>query len=99
MLRLLTRVATGIHMAVFAVFCLVASPVVLFHFGVSAVRDWIESRWPDSERARAVSFWLGLLAPIVLLAVLAVALGFAIARVRALKLAELGAVADPTPKP
>jgi hypothetical protein len=98
MLRLLAQVATGVHMAAFAVFCLVASPMILFHFSVSALRDGIEARWPDSKRARAVSFWLGLLAPIALLAVLAVALGFTIARVRALKLAEPGAVADPAPK-
>lgn len=88
MRRLLTRVATGLYMAAFAVFCLAASPIILFHFGVSAVRDRIEARWPDSDRARAVSFWLGLLAPVVLLVVLAVALGFAIAHVWALKHAE-----------
>jgi hypothetical protein len=75
-------------MAAFAVVCVTCSPIILFHLGVSAVRDRIEERWPDSERARAVSFWLGLLAPVVLLVVLVVALGFAIAHVRGLNHAE-----------
>jgi hypothetical protein len=75
-------------MTAFALFCLSASPVILFHFGVWSVREWIEARWPDSEWARAVSFWLGLLAPFVLLLVLAVVLAFAVAHVRALKHTE-----------
>lgn len=94
MRQLLTRVATALHMTAFAVFCLAASPVILFHFGVSAMRDRIERRWPDSERARAVGYWLGLLAPVMLLVVIAVALGFAIAHVRALKHAAPGVTAD-----
>ncbi|HEY1191366.1 MAG TPA: hypothetical protein VGE74_27275 [Gemmata sp.] len=58
------------------------------------MRDRIESRWPDSKRAMAVSFWLGLLAPVALLVVVAVVLGFTIAHVRALKSAEPGAAPD-----
>ena len=85
MRRLLARVTTGLQVVAFAWLCLVTSPVILLSFGVAAVRHGIEARWPDSDRARAVSFWLGLLAPVVLLVVLAVALGFAIAHVRALQ--------------
>ncbi len=81
-LRLLTRAVIGLYMAAFAVHCLVASPFILYMFGVSALRDRIEARWPDSDRAHAVSFWLGLLAPVVLLVVLTVVLGFAIVRAR-----------------
>ena len=82
MWRLLTRVATGLYMVAFAVSCLVALPVILFHLGVSAVRDGIEARWPGSDRARAFSFWLGLLAPVALLVVLVVVIEFVIPRVR-----------------
>lgn len=85
MRRLLTRVATGLHMAAFAAFCLATLPVFLFDFGLSAVRDRIEAQWPDSGRARAAGFWLGLLAPLALAVVLAVAAGFTVARIRALK--------------
>lgn len=83
--RFLLRAVTGLHMVAFGVFCLVASPVILFSFGVSAVRDGIESRWPGSERARAVSFWLELLAPFLLMTVLVVVLLYAIGRVRELQ--------------
>lgn len=81
----MTRVATGFQIAAFTVICLAMSPVILLNFGIFAVQDWIVTRWPNSERARAVRFWLGLLAPIVLSLVLILAIGFAIAHVRALK--------------
>ncbi|MDB5307739.1 MAG: hypothetical protein JWO38_1941 [Gemmataceae bacterium] len=95
MQRLLTRMALGLHIAAFAVACVVASPLILFRFGVFAVRDWIEERWPDSERARSVSFWFGLLAPVAFLVVLAIVLGFVIAKVRELKQTEPAAAPDP----
>ena len=75
----MTRTASVLSMVAFGVHCLVALPVILFKFAVDFVRDWIERKWPDSERARAVSFWIGLLAPLAMLVALAIALGFAIA--------------------
>lgn len=94
MRQYLTRVTTGLHLAAFTVLCLAGAPIILFHFGVSAVRDRIEARWPESAGARAVSFWLGLLAPVVLLVVVTVVLGFAIAHVRALKHSERSTAPD-----
>ena len=82
MWQLLVRVATAVHMAAFAVACLVCLPAILFNFGASAVCHWIETRWPDSDPARAFSFWLRLLAPLALTVVMAVILWFTVARMR-----------------
>lgn len=71
-------------MAVFAVLCLAASPLLFFQWGIDWLGDRVVARWPGNARAEAVRFWLRLLAPIVLIAVLLVVLGFAIARVRTL---------------
>jgi hypothetical protein len=79
---MVSRVMTGLYMAVFVVVCLLASPVILFKFGVDWVREWIEARWPDSRRALVISFWIGLLAPVLLNVVLVVLLLFAVARLR-----------------
>jgi hypothetical protein len=76
----MSRVTTGVYLTLCALVCLACLPVVLFSLGVSALRDRIEARWPDSDRARAVSFWLGLLAPLALGEVPLVFLLFAIAR-------------------
>lgn len=74
MRRLIDAVGFGLSVAVFAVVCLFASPLILFKFGVDWVRERIESRWPDSERAREISSWIGLLAPVLFVVVLAVTL-------------------------
>jgi len=92
--RLVSHFVPGLQVAVFVVVCLVASPVILFKFGVDWLRERIEARWPDSYRAQAVSFWIGLLAPAILCIVLIVVLVFAAARLRARQSAEPGASAD-----
>jgi hypothetical protein len=77
-------------MVEFAVMCVIGSPIILFHLGIAAVRDWIEARWPGSARARAVSFWLGLLAPVALVIVLLIVTALAFVRVRQLEQARRG---------
>jgi hypothetical protein len=83
MLRLVSRLAAGLHVAAFAVVCVAAAPAILFMAGVGLARESVEARWPDSRRARAASFWIGLLAPVVLCAGAAAVLWLAAARVRA----------------
>lgn len=85
MRRILANVALGFQVFVFALVCVVCSPAILFKFGVDWVRDGIEARWPDSDRARAVSFWVGLLAPLVLSAVLLLLVVILAVRVRELQ--------------
>lgn len=85
MRRLVAKTVLGAQVAAFAVVCLISLPMILFMFSVNWVRYRIESRWPDNERAQAVSYWFGLLAPVALLVVLAVTLEFAIANIRAIK--------------
>jgi hypothetical protein len=80
--RLVSHVVLGVEIAVFALVCLVASPMILFKFTFDQLRDRIEARWPDSYRAQVVSFWIGLLAPVILFIVLGALLAFAISRVR-----------------
>lgn len=84
MRRFLARVATGLHIAVFAVVCVGALPVLLIMFGVNAVRDWMDRWWPDSHRARAVRFWFGLLVPFVMIVVMLILLVIMALRLRAL---------------
>ena len=79
MRRLISKVAAVIDRTLLAVGIVLVLPFLLVtKFPIDALREWIERRWPDSERARAVSFWIGLLAPFVLILVLLVALGVAI---------------------
>ncbi len=74
MWRVLKGVATGVRMAYFALACLFGAPIILLDLGVSAVRERIETRWPKSRRARAISFWIGFLTPFIVLLLLAIAL-------------------------
>jgi hypothetical protein len=87
--RLVTNTVLGVQIAAFALVCVMASPMILFKFGVDWVRDRIEARWPDSERARAVSFWIGLLAPLVFCVVMLVVLIVLASRVRNLRQQEV----------
>ena len=95
MRRLVANTVLGFQVAAFAAVCLLGSPMILFKFGVDEVRRRIESRWPNSDRVRAISFWIGLLAPFVMCVVLAAALGIAVVRVRALQ--QTSPDASPTP--
>jgi hypothetical protein len=47
--------------------------MVLFRLGVDGVRDWIEARWPDSDRAKAIGYWFRVLAPLPLLVLMGLA--------------------------
>jgi hypothetical protein len=76
--------AEAIDFAMFAVSFVILVPMALiFHFPVIALQEWIKSRWPDSDRARAARFWIGLLAPVVWIVVLSIALAVAIIRLQA----------------
>ncbi len=79
----MARLVSRLQVAMFVVVGLVASPVILFKFGVDWLCDRIEARWPDSHRAQIVIFWFRLLAPLVLCIVLTVLLMSAIGRLRA----------------
>jgi TRAP-type C4-dicarboxylate transport system permease small subunit len=68
--KYVTNVVLGVQVAAFAMVCIVCSPAILFKFGVDWVQERIETRWPGSEHARAVRFWIGLLAPALLCLVL-----------------------------
>jgi hypothetical protein len=83
--RLASNIAFGLHVAFFAVVCVGALPVLLFMFGVNWVRDQIDARWPDSDRARAVRFWIGCLAPPLLLLIMLVITVIAALRVHELR--------------
>ncbi len=85
MRRLVSNTVLGVQVAAFALVCLAASPLILFKFGVDWVRERIECRWPDSYRARAVSYWFGVLAPFVLCVVLLAVLSVMVLRVRELQ--------------
>ncbi len=84
--KLVSRLATGLQMAGFALTILVALPLILLKFGVDfavdSLRDRIEARWPDSDRARAVSFALKLLTPVFVLILLWVLMHLALAQSR-----------------
>jgi hypothetical protein len=49
-------------------------PFFLLQSAVGRFRDWIERRWPESDRARTVSWWIGCLAPVLFMAGLIVAM-------------------------
>jgi hypothetical protein len=68
--RLVTKVACGVYAvafyaAAFAVFLVIVLPEILFRFGLDWIRERIETRWPESDRAKRVSSWIGCLAPVV----------------------------------
>jgi hypothetical protein len=79
------NVILALRVSVFALACLLAAPIILWQFAVAGLRHWIETQWPDSERAQSVSSLIGFLAPLILLIVVAVVFGFAIAWVRSIK--------------
>lgn len=87
--RFLSNIALGLQVFVFALVCVICLPMILFHilfqFGVDWVCEGIEARWPDSDWARAASFWVRLLAPFVLNAVLLVVVVVLALRVRELQ--------------
>ena len=45
-----------------------ALPGLLLQWGIHWIQDRIEDRWPDSHRAQVVRLWIGLLAPLVVIA-------------------------------
>lgn len=65
--------------AAVALMCIVCWPLFVFQPGVDWVRGRIQKRWPDSYRAQAVSFWIGLLAPAILCVVLTILLSILVA--------------------
>lgn len=82
------RVASGLEWIVFILFCIVGFPVMLLTIGVDAVGEWIRNRWPNNERAEAVRFWFKLLAPMVLIAMLLVAIATSVSHLRAIHQAK-----------
>ena len=85
MRRLIHRIVVGFEMVVFACVLLLASPFILMKFGVDAIRGRIGDKWPDSDRAKAVSFWIGCLWPLVVAVVWLVICWLAVQHVRSLK--------------
>lgn len=83
MRKLFSNPVFGFRLAVFALTVLAASPIILFKFGVDWLKERVESRWPGNYRAQIVSFWIGLLAPVLLNIILLVVLWLAIAWLRA----------------
>src|SRR4051812_24911845 len=75
-----SKVVFGLRVTASALACLAASPMLLFKDGVDWLRDSLEARWPDSQRAEAVSFWIGILSPVILCVSLATLLALVIAR-------------------
>jgi uncharacterized metal-binding protein len=76
--RLAANVVFGFEIMVFAFMCIAGSPIILCKFGVDWLQDRIEARWPNSYRAQAFSFWLGLLAPVVVSIILVVGILFVV---------------------
>ncbi len=83
--RLISGSVTGVLLVAFGLFCLLAFPGILVQFGVAWVREKIEATWPDSDRARAWSFWIGLLTPSVVLVLLLIVLILGIRWLRSFK--------------
>ena len=88
MRRFLSGTAVGISVIVFGLVCLTFSPVILFKFGVDLVRERIEAKWPNSERAKRISSWLGILAPVFLCVVMLALICVVLARFHRMKARE-----------
>ena len=82
-LRIISMALTTLMMTVFVLWCLAASPLLLFKFGVDWLTERLESKWPDSYRARVIPFWTRLLAPLAFLVILSAVLLLAIFHLRA----------------
>jgi hypothetical protein len=74
-----SQVVFGLQVTAFGLACLAASPMLLFKAGVDWLRDSLEARWPDRQRAEAISFWIGMLPPVILCVILATLLASVIA--------------------
>jgi TRAP-type C4-dicarboxylate transport system permease small subunit len=84
-LRRLARAALSLLVAVLVLVLFPITLPLLYKFAVDEWRYRIETKWQDSDRAHAVSSWIGVLAPFALLIVYLIALYFGVSYVHALK--------------
>jgi len=82
---LISNIAFGVYAVAFVTACLACTPFILFKFAVDWVGDRILATWPDSDRARAVRFWVRLLAPVAVNVVMLVILVIMVGRIRELQ--------------